>query len=293
MIPSRTIETLMCIAHGTRFRTPIATALPRVTLWTSQMPTQPRPAMFDPKFYILLQGRKRLTIGGGELDFGVGHCAVSSVSLPFASQVIEAAPDKPYFGLELRPDPAVVAGLLVEMGEKDTVEPKSFAATAAADNIIDAVDRLVRLLADTTDIPMLAGQAERELYYYVLKSPMGGTLRQIVRNNARFSQIRTAIDWIRENARTSMRIEELASSVGMSLTSFHRHFRAITAYSPLAYQRHIRLIEAQRLIASGSASITAAAFASGYANSSQFCREYKQMFGMPPSHARRMIAAAR
>jgi len=291
MIPTRTLEILEGVAKDAGFRPPITTVLPRVTLWASPMPTQPRPAMFDPKFYILLQGRKRLSIGGELRDFGVGQCAVSSVSLPFTSQVIEASQRKPYLGLELRPDPAVVAELLVELGDTYTAEPASFAAESAAEDIIDTVDRIVRLLADPVDLQVLARQAERELYYRVLKSPMGGTLRQIVGTNSRFAQIRVAIEWIRENACASMRVEDLASRVGMSVTSFHRHFRAITAYSPLAYQRHIRLIDAQRLIASGGASITRTAHASGYASSSQFCREYKQMFGMPPSHAKRIVTS--
>ncbi len=146
----------------------------------------------------------------------------------------------------------------------------------------EALDRLVRLLASPADIPVLTQQIERELYYRLLQGPMGCTLRQIVQKNTRFDQIRTAVTWICSNAHQPMSVQRLAASVGMSVTSFHRHFKAVTAYSPLAYQRHIRLLDAQRLIASGATNVTRAAFATGYASSSQFSREYKRMFGVPP-----------
>lgn len=147
---------------------------------------------------------------------------------------------------------------------------------------MEPLGRLLRLLATPADIPMLAPQLERELYYRLLQGTMGGTLRQVVQQNTRFHQVRTTVEWICGNARKPMSVERLATSVGMSVTSFHRHFKAVTGHSPLTYQRHIRLLDARGLLASGATNVTTAAFATGYASSSQFSRKYKRMFGVSP-----------
>lgn len=138
------------------------------------------------------------------------------------------------------------------------------------------------MLDTPEDLPVLGTPTEREFYYRLLQSPLGGTLRQIGRNRTRFAQIRAAAEWIGTNADQPMRVDELAASVGMSVTSFHRHFKAVTAHSPLAYQRHIRLLEARRRLASGTIGVTQTAFAVGYASPAQFSREYKRVFGVPP-----------
>ena len=263
---------------------PVSTAIPRSTIWWSSKPTNPTPAMFEPKFYVLLQGGKRLTIGGEAFDFRAGSCAVACVALPFTSQVVEASPAEPYIGLELRPDPGIVANLLLEMPQLGKADSPSFATADAGTDITDPLGRLVRLLATPAEIPVLAPQFERELYFRLLQGPMGGTLRQIVQQSACFQQIRPAVEWIRGNAHNSMRVERLAEYVGMSATSFYRHFKAVTAYSPLAYQRHIRLLDGRRLVASGATNVTTAAFQTGYASTSQFSREYKRLFGVSPIH---------
>lgn len=267
--------------HGSSSGAP--THLPRVSIWTANAPTDPVPALFEPKFYLLLQGAKRLVIGGKTLDFTAGRCAVSSVGLPFTSQVIEASPATPYIGVELRLDAGLVASLVLDMSAAPDAEEPTFCHMQATEVVMDALGRLLGLLNDPADVPVLAPQFERELCYRLLQGPMGGTLRQIVQRSTRFDQIRTAVKWICDNADQPMCVKRLAASVGMSMTSFHRHFKAVTAHSPLAYQRHIRLLDARRKIASGSISVTATAFTMGYASASQFSREYRRMFGVPPS----------
>jgi AraC-like DNA-binding protein len=260
----------------------VSTAIPHLTLWWSPKPTKPTPALFEPKFYILLQGAKRLTIGGNVLDYGVGRCAVSSVGLPFTSQVVEASPESPYIGLELRLDAGIVASLLLEMPGLGESNAPAFSSAHADDDVTEPIDRLARLLIRPAEIPILAPHYERELYYRLLQGPMSGTLRQVVQQNTHFQQVRTAVEWICNNPYASMSVELLATSVGMSVTSFHRHFKAVTSHSPLAYQRHIRLLHARKLLSSGATNVTNAAFATGYASSSQFSREYKRMFGVSP-----------
>ena len=272
------------IANATRHgsRSGIPTEIPQLTIWSAEAPTDPIPALFEPALYMLLQGLKRMTIAGKTFECRAGTCVVASVGLPFTSQVIEACPELPYLGIELRLDAGIVASLLLDMPDCTDQQSGAVSIALADESIVEPLDRLLRLLDAPSEISMLAPQFERELCYRLLQGPLGARLRQIGRHNARFGQIRMAADWIRENADKPMSVERLAASVGMSVTSFHRHFKAVTAHTPLAYQRHIRLLDARRRLASGSMNVTATAFAIGYASASQFSREYKRTFGVPP-----------
>lgn len=258
------------------------TAIPHLIIWSADAPTSPTPALFDPEFYILLQGAKRLTVAGRTFEFRAGTSAVASVGLPFTSQVIKACPDEPYLGIEWKLDAGVVASLLLDMPDRTNQLTGAISITQVDDSITEPLGRLLRLLDTPTDIPVLGPQFERELCYRLLQGPFGPRLRQLCQHSARFGQIKRAAQWIGENADKPMSVEWLAAHVGMSVTSFHRHFRAVTAHTPLAYQRHIRLLDARRRLASGTESVTGTAFATGYASASQFSREYKRAFGTPP-----------
>ena len=266
--------------HASGLKTP--TAIPRLTIWCSSEPTAPAPALFEPKFYLLLQGGKRLTIGGTTRDFGPGSFAVSTVDLPFTSEVIEASPAAPYVGVEIGLDAGIVASLLFDGPDLGPESGPAFATAQVTEDVLEPVERLLRLLASPDDIPALAPLFERELFYRLARGPTGGTLRKAVQSHTRFSQIRTAVEWICAHADEPMCVKDLATSVGMSVTSFHRHFKAVTSYSPLAYQRHIRLLGARERLVSGATNVTTVAFASGYASAPQFSREYKRMFGVSP-----------
>lgn len=266
--------------HGSASAAP--TVMPRLTIRSADAPIGPMPALFEPKFYLLLQGAKRMTIGGRAFGCEPGTCAVASVGLPFTSEVTEASLDLPYLGVELKFDAGIVASLLLDMPDATERQSMAISIAHADHSILEPLDRLLRLLDAPAEIPVLAPQFERELCYRLLQGPMGGTLRQIGRCNTRFGQVRAAAAWICENADKPMCVTRLAASVGMSVTSFHRHFKAATAHSPLAYQRHIRLLDARRRLASGSINVTATAFATGYTSASQFSREYKRAFGAPP-----------
>jgi AraC-like DNA-binding protein len=251
-------------------------------------PTSPEPALFESKFYLLLQGAKQMTVGGSTFDCYPGTSAVASVGLPFVSAVVEAKRTNPYLSVELKLDPAIVDDLLFDMRETADTGQEGVALTGALSveqleqGIVDPLQRLLGLLDAPADIPVLAAQYERELYYRLLKGPLGARLRQIGQRNARFGQIRMAADWIQNNANQPMSVEWLASHVGMSVTSFHRHFKSVTACSPLAYQRQIRLLDARRRLLSSDANVTETAYSSGYASPSQFSREYKRAFGTSP-----------
>ena len=272
--------TATAIKHATGLQT--VTAIPRLTIWRHCQPTRPMPAMFEPKVYLLLQGTKRITIGDRTLDYAAGDYSVSSVGLPFTGQVTEASQAKPYLGVELCLDPAAISDLLFDMADAEDKAAPAITVAQAPSNVVKPLRRLLCLLDSPIDIPIMAPLIERELFYRLLRGPMAGTLRQIVQSRTRFAQIRTAVEWICGNANDPMCVKRLATSVGMSVTSFHRHFKAVTGHSPLAYQRSIRLLDARQRLASGAANVTTVAFATGYASPSQFSREYKRMFGMTP-----------
>ncbi len=196
MVAGRMMATMARTAadHASCLKTP--TAIPRLTIWCSAEPTAPTPAMFEPKFYLLLQGGKRLTIGGTTRHFLPGSFAVSTVNLPFTSQVIEASVEAPYVGVEIGLDAGVVASVLFGGPDLGPERCPAFAAAQVTDEILDPVDRLLRLLASPDDIPGLAPLFERELFYRLARGPAGGTLRKAVQGHTRFTQIRTAVDWI-------------------------------------------------------------------------------------------------
>lgn len=270
------------IAAGRSHCMRVPTEILGLAVRRSTSPTAPEPATFDPRFYVLLQGRKWMRIGERCLDLGAGSYAVSSVSIPFRTQVTEASPETPYLGVEVAIDPSIVASLLIERPDLGMQDAPAIDVAQASEAIMEPVERLLRLSASPADIPILAPLLERELCYRLLSGPVGGTVRQIVRSHAGLSRIRAAIEWISDNATAPMCVEHLAASAGMSVTSFHRHFKAVTAHSPLAYQRHVRLIAARERLVSRQANVTSVAFAAGYASASQFSREYKRMFGVSP-----------
>ena len=269
--------------HGARSGSP--TAIPRLTIWSAEAPAAPVPILFGPKFYLLLQGAKRLTVGSKAFDFTAPTCAVAPVGLPLTCQVTSASRQAPYLGVELKLDAGTVASVLFGMAD-DQRPSGPLSVMRADDKVLEPLSRLLQLLDEPSAIAVLAPQFERELCYRLAQGPLGGALRQLCQHNGRFDQIRKAVEWICGNADQPLCVKRLAASVGMSVTSFHRHFKAVTAHSPLAYQRHIRLLDARRRLAGGSASVTTTAFATGYASASQFSREYKRMFGAPPSEAR-------
>ncbi len=273
-------QAALAAEHATS--SPVPSAVPGLMIRCSAAPTAPIPALFEPVFYLVLQGAKRLTFASRTQDFVTGTCAVATVGLPFVSQVIEASPARPYIGAELRLDPGIIADLLLALPGAGACDAPSFAAAPADAMVLEPFGRLLRLLATPGDAAVLAGPFARELCYRLLQGPLGGTLRQVTRRGSRFAQVRAAAEWIGANADKPLSVKRLAAEAGMSATSLHRHFKAVTGYSPLAYQRYLRLLEARRLLLSGAAPVTTTAFTVGYASPSQFSREYKRMYGEAP-----------
>ena len=210
------------------------------------------------------------------------------------AEVIAASADQPYQVAALALDPATIAGLLIDLptvGEADV--EMGIGISAMTPELMDPLLRLTRLLDVPGDAPVMAPMLEREILYRVLQGPQGAILRQIAQSDSRLSRVRRAIDWIRQHYREPLRIDHLAALAGMSSSSFHRHFKAVTAISPLAYQKQIRLQEARRRLIAVPADAARVAYAVGYESPSQFSREYARLFGLPPLRDAARLRGAR
>ncbi|WP_253183266.1 AraC family transcriptional regulator [Sphingobium phenoxybenzoativorans] len=258
---------------------------PRLPLSVGQAfePTPLTHGLYKPMLYFVLQGAKRVIIGGRTLEYRAGELLVASIDLPVIGQVIEASPEKPLMIVALALDPASIAALLIDMpnGGESAAEA-GISISPITPGLIDPLLRIARLLDAPEDVPVMAPMLEREILYRVLQGPQGPILRQIAQSDSRLSRIRRAIDWIGQNYAESLKIDHLASLAGMSASSFHRHFKAVTAMSPLAYQKSIRLQEARRRLIMAPAEAARVAYAVGYESPSQFSREYTRLFGLPP-----------
>ena len=266
---------------GPRFETPI----PRVTLLRSLAQTGPARVLYEPLFCVVAQGRKQVMIGDRVLIYDAAKYLVVSVDLPASGSIIEASPSEPYLAFSLRLDRAALAEMLLEMAEaEDHGAPAAGMAVSPVDaDLLDPVIRMLRLLDRLGDQSILAPLAEREILYRLLNGAQGGMLRQIALADSRLSCVSRVIDWIKRNYSDPIRVEMLAEIAGMSASSFHRHFKAVTSMSPLQFQKQIRLQEARRLLLAQRTDVGSIGFAVGYESQSQFSREYSRMFGAPPA----------
>jgi AraC-like DNA-binding protein len=260
------------------------TAIPRLTLLRAEAPTVPVRTMYQPVLCIVAQGRKRLLLGEKTFDYDAAKYLVVSVDLPVVGGVCEASLQAPYLALSLSLDPAALAAMLLDMGDmpRDHALSTGLAVTAVTEDLLDPVLRLLRLLDRPDDIAMLAPLAEREILYRLLCGEQRGLLRQIALADSRLSRISRAIAWIRGNFAEPFRIETLADVAGMSPSSLHRHFKAVTTMSPLQFQKQVRLQEARRLLLGRQADAAQIGFTVGYESPSQFSRDYSRLFGAPP-----------
>ena len=264
-------------AHGARHQT----NLPRVTLHVGCTTTKPMPSVYEPSLCLVLQGAKQVMIGDRVLRYDPASYFIATVELPASGWVVEATLAKPYVAVSMRLDRASLSSLILDMPDSSEGQIAGFAVSAVTPDLLDAWSRLLSLLDTPDDAAVLAPMREREVLYRLLKGPRGGALRQIARADSRLSQVRQAIAWIRSHFEKTLRVEQLADLAGMSPASFHRHFKAATAMSPLQYQKMLRLQEARRLLVA-SADAAHAAHRVGYESASQFSREYARMFGAPP-----------
>lgn len=263
------------------------TAIDNLFMSRRSSPTQPLYAAQWPCFALVLQGAKSLKLGSKVHDYGVGDCLVVSIDLPVVSRVTKASRAVPHLGLGMAisadrlKDLIGRAGLPVPAAHVDN--DLGVAVEKASTELLDAVHRLLRLLERPHEIPALAPLIEQEILYRLLTGPFGARLMRIAISETPSNRIAKAIGWIRENYIRPMRIEELASHSGMSSSSLHHHFKAVTAMTPLQYQKQLRLREARRLMLAERLDAASAGFSVGYYSASQFSREYSRLFGYSPA----------
>jgi AraC-like DNA-binding protein len=278
----------LAMRHAPVFAVKATTAIRNLGFWASRSPKPPTPFIYEPMLYFALQGSKRIMTGDRVMESVAGDFVIGSLDLPVMGQVLVASPRAPYISVAVKLEPAVIAGLLLELppGRDHELSPDTGNALVigrATDQMRDALVRLVRLLDEPHDIPLLAPMIERELLYRVLQSPGGPVLRQIARSDSRLSQVQRVVKWIRAHLAEPLPVETLAGMASMSLSSFHRHFKTVTGQSPLAFQKQMRLQEARlRLLAEPGGGVASVAFAVGYESASQFSREYARQFGISP-----------
>jgi len=257
---------------------------------------EPTRHVYEPVFALVVQGEKQLVIGDEIFTCGKGSFLVLSVDLPVTFQISRATPEHPYLALALTLKPAAVATLLLEAATPEGAPGEAGAAaiglSEAPTELLEAIVRLVRLLEHPRDLPVLWPMAEREILWRLLCSEQGHRLRQIGLADSRLSQIGRAMRWMRENYREALPTEDLARLSGMSVTSFHRHFRAAALMSPLQYLKQIRLQEARTRLLTSVGDVASVGHAVGYESPSQFSREYKRAYGSPPSQDARLLRAS-
>ena len=258
------------------------TPVPRLKLWSSPRTTPPTPSMLEPMFYVVLRGTKQLEIGNQWFDLTAGDCVTTCFDLPYVSRVVEATRTSPYVAISLALDLDALTRVMLDMPKAEDRWVCSASRSTFDGPVGEAFNRVLGLLSSPGDVGVLAPHYEAELYYRLLQSSMGDMLRQLGQRDSRLRQIRKAADWLCFNPGKSFVVADLAASVGMSLTSFHRHFKQVTGYSPIAFQHHVRLLEARKMLMGNSGSVSDVAYAVGYLSTSQFSREYKRMFGTPP-----------
>ncbi|MFJ2756326.1 AraC family transcriptional regulator N-terminal domain-containing protein [Nocardioides sp. NPDC087217] len=239
-------------------------------------------------FALIAQGRKTLSIGDRVHDYGPGQFLVTSLDLPVRGQYTEASTRHPALGFGLRLRPSIIAELLLDPAAEpvwrrssDTA-PALAVSTADAD-LVDAAVRMLRLLDSPRDLPVLAPLVEREILWRLITGEQGATVRQLGLADSRLHDVGRAVSWMRDHHAEPISVAELARMAQMSESAFHRTFRAVTGMSPIRFQKQLRLHEARLILAARAGDVTGVAHAVGYQSASQFSREYRRQYGVPPS----------
>ncbi|MFI6427873.1 AraC family transcriptional regulator N-terminal domain-containing protein [Promicromonospora sp. NPDC050880] len=264
-----------------------ATALEDVQLSAVHRAEPPAPSMSGVVLALIAQGAKRIAVGDRVLEYRAGQYLVASVDLPVTGTFTKADPDEPALGFGLVLRPALIAELLLQ-APPGVLPPVGGAAPGmvvsdAPDELVDAAVRLVRLLDRPRDAAVLAPLLKREILWRLVTGEQGATVRQLGLADSGLAHVARSVRWIREHYAEPFRVEDVAALSGMSVSAFHRNFQAVTAMSPIQFQKQIRLQEARLLLATRPRDVTGVGQRVGYESPSQFSREYRRRFGLPPS----------
>jgi AraC-like DNA-binding protein len=259
--------------------------VPGLLLSRRTAPTAPASATYEPSLAVVAQGRKQANLGGTNFIFDQSRYLLTSLDLPVICNVIEASEQVPYLCFVLKLEMPAVRELLtreeIQAPEAPSDEP-AMATGETTPELLDACCRLVDLLNSPQDIPFLSGLIQREIIYRILRGPEGARLRSIATLGDQSHRTAKAIAWVKANFAKPLRVEDLANIAGMGVSTLHHHFRALTAMSPLQYQKQLRLQAARERMLMDGLDAASAAFEVGYESATQFNREYSRLFGQPP-----------
>jgi AraC-like DNA-binding protein len=261
----------------------------------SSLPLKPVHSVLEPSLCVIAQGSKEVLLGDSRYRYDPSQYLLATVELPRVSQVLEASKERPYLSLRLELAPTLVGEVMVEAGHSSPPGEANVWAIAVSPldgHLLDACVRLTRLLDSPAEARVLLPLITREIIYRLLMGEQGARLRHMAIQGGYTSHIARAVKRLRQDFDQPLRIESLAQELGMSVSGFHHHFKAVTAMSPLQFQKRLRLQEARRLMLGEDLDAASAAYRVGYRDASHFNREYKSHVARP-THARRAAAAAR
>lgn len=261
------------------------TGIPGLTLYRVTEPGQPFSSIYEPSVSLIIRGRKRVVVGAAILDYDESNFLLTAIDLPTTVQILEASDAEPYYAALLRLDLERLRNIIVQHDVRPGATPQGemgIAVGTATTELFDALARLVALMKTPRDIPFLATHTHEEILYRLLSGEQGEYLRRIALTGTQTNRVAKAISWLKQNYMAPLRVEQLAEIARMGVSTLHHHFRAMTAMSPLQYQKHLRLHHARELMLSEAADAATAAFRVGYESATQFSREYRRMFGAPP-----------
>jgi AraC-like DNA-binding protein len=254
-------------------------------LFRVSSPGEPIHSVYKPSLCVVVQGSKEFFLNDERYVYDPANYLIVTAELPLIGQILDASSEEPYLSLLLELDPALVGSVIAEVGDiatQNDADVRAINVSSLNADLLDAVLRLVRLIDTPSEASFLAPMIIKELIFRLWMGDQRDRLLHIVNTNGNTPLITKAIEIINEEFDQQLRVETMASDLGMSVSGFHHHFKAVTAMSPLQYQKRLRLQEARRLLLSGGLNATDVAFRVGYNDSSHFSREYKGLFGLPP-----------
>jgi len=272
-----------------------AQPLPGLHLYRHSVPLEQVYSLVEPSLCVVAQGSKEFLLDEHRCRYDPFHYLLVTVDLPYVGQVLEASKERPFLSLRLDLPPSLVSAVMVEASLASPPGPAEVRAIAVSPlevELLDAAVRLIRLLETPAAAPVLLPLYTRELIYRLLLGEQGARLRHVALLGGATTRIARAIERLRHDFDQPLRIEQLARELGMSVSGLHHHFKAVTALSPLQYQKRLRLLEARRLLLGEDVDATRAAYRVGYQDVSHFNREYKSLFGVPPMRDVHRLRAA-
>ncbi len=259
--------------------------IPGLSLYRIVESTGPFSTVYEPSLSLIIKGSKRLSVGDERLVYDESCFFLTTIGLPMTGQICEASKAEPYVAAKLRLDLEALRRLITthdlyptNSSERD----RGIVVGQATPELFDALWRLISLVNSPSDIPFMANHIQNEILYRLLTGEQGGRLRRFALAGTNSNRVAKAVAWLKENYAMPLRVEALAEMANMGVSTLHHHFRAVTAMSPLQFQKHLRLHHARELMLSGSLDAASAALKVGYESPTQFSREYRRMFGHPP-----------